>query len=241
MTDQTPATSAELNQDAQQRMKRWVVSPSLEKYLKSGDSPALRAERFGPYICLSREPGSGGAELARLLGERLGWDVLDRELLDFMAEQYRVPRDVLEFVDETKANWIHNTLGSWFNTNVVTHEKFISQLKRILLLAGMHGRVVIVGRGAHCILPRRPGLAVRVIAPLERRILAMAERNGISEREAKKLIHDIETGRRDFGRRYFQNDIHDPHSFDLVLNFDLITIPVAADLIVDLFTKRHAE
>ena len=40
---------------------------------------------FEPFLTISREAGSGGAEVARRVGDRLNWAVLDKELVDSLA------------------------------------------------------------------------------------------------------------------------------------------------------------
>src|SRR5438067_10512931 len=51
-------------------------------------------------LTVSREYGAGGGEVARLLAEALGWELLDRELLHQAAEIEHVPDAELERLDE---------------------------------------------------------------------------------------------------------------------------------------------
>ena len=59
-------------------------------------------------ICISREFGSGGHEIGKILAEQLGYSFYDRRLLEGAAEKSRIPIEHLERADEQKANpWIH--------------------------------------------------------------------------------------------------------------------------------------
>ena len=219
------------------RMERWLTSPGLRRHLEKALDTGRRPARTGPYIAISREAGSGGLPIARLVAEHLGWDVLDKEVLDFMAERYGVPRGMLEFVDETKASWVHDVLSSWFDAKVVSHEKFVVYLERILFLASMYGQVVFVGAVAQYILPRASGLSVRLVAPLEWRIQRRMDRYELSRNQARKEIEDIEAGRREFYRRYFQHDCSNASDFDLVINVSRFSAPTVARHIVDAFER----
>jgi cytidylate kinase len=210
--------TTELPSAARARIERWLTSPGLRDHLQTARDTGRRPSQTGPFIAISREAGTGGTEIARLVAQRLGWDVLDKELLDFMAERYGVPRGMLEFVDESKANWVHDVLSSWFDAKVVSHEKFVVYLERIVFLAAMYGKVVFVGRGAHSILPRSSGLAVRLVAPLEFRIAHQVSQLGVSRKEAQRWIDDTDAGRQEFYRRYFHRDCCNAHDFDLIVN-----------------------
>ncbi|MBM4089036.1 MAG: cytidylate kinase-like family protein [Planctomycetes bacterium] len=203
---------------ARGHVRRWLTSPGLRQFLEEAPDLGRRLKRTGPYLAISREPGCGGGRIAREIAERLGWDMLDKELLDFIAERYGVARAMLEFVDETSANWLRDSLGSLMDPQFVSHEKFVACLRRVILLAAVHGRIVFVGRGAHRILPRASGMAVRLIAPLEFRIARTMEQRGLSRRQARRRIAEIESHRIQFYRRYFHQKWGETHGFDLTIN-----------------------
>ena len=58
----------------------------------------------------SREAGIDTAEIARPLGQQLGWEVLYRTLLDRVAERLHGSRTMLDIVDETQGNWVYDVL-----------------------------------------------------------------------------------------------------------------------------------
>ena len=39
---------------------------------------------YGPYLLISREKGAGASTVARLAGQRLGWQVFDSEIITLM-------------------------------------------------------------------------------------------------------------------------------------------------------------
>ena len=90
---------------ADRQVYRWIREGEvLQRLRRAADQPQVE-DCIRPYITLSREVGSRSAEVAQRLGLRLNFQVLDKELLEFMAEHYHLPRQMLEVVDETTANW----------------------------------------------------------------------------------------------------------------------------------------
>jgi cytidylate kinase len=236
-----PAKSADdLNDEARGRLERWLLSPELREHMQlAGD--VRKPKRTGPYIAVSREAGAGGDTISRIVGQKLGWDVLDKELLDFMTQRYNMPRDMLDIVDETRANWFYDVIGTFIDARIVSHDKYVVHLQRILYLAALHGRVVFVGRNAQAILPRESGIAVRIVAPKEHRIQRVMKLREVDRREAAAIIHDIDTGRNDFCQRYFHHDLTNPLHFDLTINTERFGLEVAADLVIEVFRQVHGD
>ncbi len=212
-----------LEQIAQQSGTKWRV-----------DQPP---PRLGEYITISREAGAGGAEVAELLGKKLGWEVLDKKLVERVAQRYHLPKPMLERLDETASNWAVDAFGSWFDSQTVSHEKYVVRLGRVILAAARRGNVILVGRGAHLILPRDQGLAVRIIASLKHRVARIARQFGFGEAQARQYLAEIDRGRREFVMRYFHHDINDPQWFDLVLRVDRIGPEGAAELIAETYRR----
>src|ERR1035438_9431624 len=56
-------------------------------------------------VTVAREYGSGGARVAQLLAARLGWKLLDRCLVEKIAEAARIKPEVAEKFDERPDPW----------------------------------------------------------------------------------------------------------------------------------------
>lgn len=219
---------------AELQMQAW--SRSAESNVALDDSVAIAA-RLKPYVAISREAGAGGSPVAQLVGETLGWEVLDRNILDRVSQRYKLPRQILEMVDETQANWAYDILGTWLDPKVIPHEKYVIHLGHVVLAAACQASVVYVGRGVQFLLPRDRGLAVRIIASESYRANRIAEREGISIKEATKKMHNMDVGRRAFVQRFFHQDIDDPHLYDLVINVERCCPKAAAECIVASFRR----
>lgn len=217
---------------AERQMRVWARTSELTEQLAGLEGHVPRDSKLGPVLTISREHGAGGSQIAELAGEMLGWEVYDRCLLDRVAQRYHLPRPMLELVDETKSNWVHDVLGTWLDSRVVPHEKYIAHLRQVILSAVHGGRAIIVGRGAQFLLPRESILAVRIIASEAYRVARVVAEQGLTERAACRTVREIDHGRAEFVSRFFHRDINDPHIYDLTINVEHYGPVAAAEAIV---------
>lgn len=190
-----------------------------------------RAPVPGSYLTISRQAGSGGTEVARRVGERLGWSVLDRDLVNVLAQRIELEPRLLQLMDETRVSWFSETLLNLFNSRLVLQDSYVSMLSRVIALAAFEGRVIIVGRGANLVLPPDDGLRVRVVAPRGLRIAALVEREGLESKAAAMRLDEVDTSRANFVRRHFHAEVSDTANFDLVIDAARFGLGGSADLI----------
>jgi cytidylate kinase len=69
------------------------------------------------------------------------------------------------------------------------------------------------------------------VAPLEARVQAVTEHEGLSEREARHRIATVEGDRRAFLLKHFHADLADPTHFDLVVNTAVLGVEGACGAI----------
>jgi cytidylate kinase len=216
---------------AERQMQTWVRTQELKDRALISQRRSKQQQTL-TYVAISRESGAGGGEIARLVGEQLGWEVLDKNLLDQIAERFHESRTMLDLVDETSVNWVYDVLGTWMDRRIVPHEKFVSQLSRVVLAMTRHGSAVFVGRGAQFLLPRDKTLAVRIAASERYRLAQIMRRQALSEIQARRFLHETDQGRHEFVERFFRHDINDLHLYDLVINVEHLGPQGVADQIL---------
>lgn len=183
-------------------------------------------------IALSRESGTFGAAIAREVGNRLGWPVYDKELVQHIADDMGVHSTLLESVDERQDNWLSDCLAGFAATPPVSTTGYLHRLLETLLSLGRHGNCVIVGRGATKVLPLATTLRVRVVAPLEQRIQAVQRERNITHKEAAARVETTDRERNRFVASHFGIDPADPANYDLVLNTARYAPGECADIIL---------
>jgi cytidylate kinase len=197
---------------------------------------ARREEERKPVVTVSRQHGAGGGDVARRLAKELGLDVFDREIIQQIAESTHLSEQVVGALDDKARELLTEWLSGIASHNYLSSVEYRYQLTRVVGAVAHHGGAVILGRGAHLILGRGEALRVFVVAPLEARIAAVMQRDGITERDARRQIQRVEADRMAFLMKHFHAGFDDPTCFDLVVNTSLLgienacaTIRVAAE------------
>ena len=109
-------------------------------------------------IALSREAGTPAEDVAREVGQRLGWTVYDGEVPARIAQDLHVPVTVVEQVDERRQNWLLECLESFNSPCHLSESRYFRHLLCLIHALGKQGRCVIIGHGAEFILPARSTL-----------------------------------------------------------------------------------
>jgi cytidylate kinase len=210
----------------------WKASEQLEKNRqKTGYSETDRIP-FGPYVLFSREKGAGGRAVARLVGEKLGWHVFDREIVDEIAQKTKVRRQLIESLDEQARGTIENLIATMLDKKNIDETRFQYQLRHVMMALGQRGRVIIIGRGGNLILPGQFGLSVRLIAPLKTRVQRIAAEEKIALKKAQDEVKLSDRNRTKFIRHNFDHDITDPLLHDLIINTDAMSMNAVAEIIL---------
>jgi len=194
-------------------------------------------------LTVAREYGSGGGRIARRVAEKLGWNLLDKALVDAIATSAQVDSDLARRYDERVDSWLHRVSrrslwrGAFEGVATVTEAEFFdaettSALARNLIVeAHSRGNCVIVGRGAQCILQNRKDvLHVFIYAPWAERIARVRTRVGPSA-DLEQSIHRTDRQRADFIRLYFGCDWNNPHLYHMLISSEIGEETVAGIII----------
>jgi cytidylate kinase len=198
--------------------------------------PSLRKppRKLGPYISISRELGSGGAEIAYRLAEKLGWQHYDREIIETIATQTQVRTELIDRFDEHLQSELDTYLRNLFTSQLLDNTHYLYHLTKVLVSVAQYGNAVILGRGANFILPPETGLRARVVAPLEVRRQRLMQEYGYDEKKAMHVIVERDKERHDFLQHNFHCKPDDPCLYDVVINTGQIDSEAAAEFIIQL-------
>jgi cytidylate kinase len=206
-----------------------------------GATPVVRRSPAGLTVAISRESGARGGTIARRAARKLGWQVFDQELLEYMAQEAAVNPGVLDNSLGPHAEWVEARLQHLLRTGEMSDHPSMVELARVVLALAGQGQVVLIGRGAGHILPRETTLHVRVIAPLEDRIAYMAQWQRLTREEATTRVEQSDARRIEFMSTHFHHQSPDIHQFDLILNSSLLGEDVCADLVVHAARARAGQ
>ena len=192
-------------------------------------------------IAISREAGTRGPAVGRAVGNLLGWQVYDQELLQLVARDLNVRVKMLEAIDERHVSWLLECLEALAAVPKVSEGRYVPRLIEVLLSLGARGRCVIVGRGGAFVLPATTTLRVRLIAPLAERIAVFCREQKLTRSAAARLVEQTDRERTEFVKLHFHKDPADPQNYDLTMNMSELSIDQCARLIVESLRLKSAE
>ena len=208
------------------QMRNWELARS-----QSAPPAAVERPEVEDFITLSRQVGVPAEEVAALLGERLGWPVLGRSVLEAMAGDDEIRRRIYAAMDQRDLSWSQSTLYAIFVKDFGRNDYFRRLCETVLSLA-RSGPGVFVGRGCDRLLPPELGLRVRLIAPPAIRESWFAGAEGIEAKRAGREIERVGRERTEFIRRHFGVEADDPERHDLTINLGRVAEEEAVEIIL---------
>jgi cytidylate kinase len=216
----------------EQQLGKWELA------LKGrGQESVPGGEPVENFICISRMVGIDGHDIGILVGERLGWPVFGREILEAMAEDDAIRRRIYSRMDERDLTWWEESLRAVLDSDFVRNDYFKRLCETVLSLA-RQSRSVFVGRGADLILPTGQGLRVRLVAGLASRVRWYAAAAEIDPDKARRDVERVEKERAEFLHHRFGADASDPLRHDLVLNLDRWNTEDVVGMILDAYRRK---
>jgi Cytidylate kinase-like family len=179
-------------------------------------------------ITISREYGSGGGEIARILGGRLGWRLIDDSLIAEISKRIHHSPEAIRSHEESVDPWFHRILkalwrGGFMGAATRAEEEACDAeatarlWHRVILEAAEAGECVAVGRGAQCLLQKRAdAFHVHVYAPMRERLRRL-ERREPAGVDLTAAARERDARRAAYISHYFDHDWKDTHLYHLML------------------------
>jgi len=178
-------------------------------------------------IAIGRQFGSGGHDIGKILAEKLGYDFYDAEIIQMTAGTTGYTPEFIKKNEEIMTNSLIYDLVNQMYLNAdmqdeAPKDKIFEAECQVVRDLAKKGNCVIVGRCADYVLRNSENcLKVFFSAPLMSRIRRVAQRQNISEGEAKATVQKNEKLRADNYRYYTRRMWGAAGNFDLSLNTDL--------------------
>ncbi|HTK11307.1 MAG TPA: cytidylate kinase-like family protein [Ktedonobacteraceae bacterium] len=217
----------------------WSVDP-----LPTGNPP-----EGSVVVTISRQFGSGGAEIGRLVAEASNLQYIDHQIIHEVAERLGVDTHHVEQQDEQSSDMVGHVLQAMrlsnpFSVNYtnlfndITAREFTQEAaylhftQKVILEIASRGNAVIVGRGSQFLLHNAPRtLHISIYCPLSYRIENVMDQLQIGRDEARLMIERRDYEQDSYLRRYYGRDGHRPELYHLLINTGLFPHKLAAELI----------
>lgn len=189
-------------------------------------------------ITISREYGSGGRYIGKLVADKLGIKLYDKEFVEKLAEDTGLSAEYIENNEQKRSplEILNNGYYSGLNNS---DELFIKESELIKEVTNRES-CVIIGRCADFILKDNDNVVkVFVSSNMNDKIQRTTEFYGIEKNKAEKEINRINKLRASHYKYYTERDWKDMSNYDICINSDKIGIENAANLICKLAEEKE--
>ena len=201
-------------------------------------------------ITISREHGSGGSAIGKMVAEQLGWKYYDKQLIDSAADESGLSPKFIEKSEQSlSSGWFYNMmLGSNYSSNYAAAatpntlplvDQIFNAQRTIILKVAKESPCVIVGRCADYILHSSEDfndndmLNLFIYANPDDRIKRAIEAYGIPEKDAKKTITQVNKRRANHYNTFTEWTWGAYEHYDILLNSSYAGLEGTAKLIVE--------
>jgi len=193
-------------------------------------------------IGISRSLGAGGEEVARLVADKLGFRLVDDEIIARAAEKAGVTPESMAKVEHSPS-LIERILkymgtapvdagfGAYVPPAVGASESYEGIITSVIRETAVAGNVVILAHGASIPLAGTKGLLRVLVSGSGDARAARLAAEGTDSAKARKQIDESDGQRREYLQRFYDVRQESPSHYDLIISTDTITPASAAALI----------
>ncbi len=187
-------------------------------------------EKVPVVITISREYGSGGRYIGRLVAEKLGIKLYDKEISEMIAKKTGLSIEYIKKIEQKRTDL---DIGNNAQTGTLSNqdELYVEESNLIKELANKEP-CVIIGRCANYVLKDQKNvLNVFVSSNMKDKIKRVTKYYNIKKQDAEKEIKKINKQRANHYKHYTGEEWEKASNYDICINSDSLGIEKAVDLI----------
>ena len=191
-------------------------------------------------ITINREYGSGGRYVGKLLAQKLGICLYDKNLITMVSNESGLSASYIEKNEQTMKDKLLANFNSQYYNNLTNDDNlFIAETNAIKEIA-KKGSCVIIGRCADYILKEEEHVIKVFLYSDEKEKVARAVKYyGLEEATAKKEIDKINKARQKHYNHYTEQEWKDASHYDISINVDKFGIEKTVELLEKTITQKN--
>ena len=204
-------------------------------------------EKF--VITINREMGSGGRTVGRKLAEKLGVEFYYKSVIKGLEKKFNLTAEEVEKQKGREQGW-WASIKRQLTGSVVSSSPFLPKVAdenelidtddifkaetEILKGIAEEESCVIAGRSGFFVFRDHPNhLSILIQASMPHRVKRVANKQNLTEEEARKAIDRVDKMRENYVNKYTHSSRYDTRNYDLVISMDGMTEDNAVDIIMD--------
>lgn len=202
-------------------------------------------------ITINRECGTGGGEVARLLGEKLGFKVYGRTVLEAVARQFGTTPEGMDRIKAQRSNWwsdfcrFYQQFGAaGYTPGAIADPTPMSVYyaeERLLRELAEEESCIVVGRaGFHIFRDNPDAVHLLLIADREARIARIARKQNLSAAEAAEVVDSVDKARDTFVKNVADTSRHDARNYHVCVNITGLEPDTVASFLAERIRSQRA-
>lgn len=198
-------------------------------------------EKF--VITINRQYGTGGHDIGAAIAERLGIKLIDKQILQSVAEKFNMTEGEMKAIENRRPSWWDDFVVFYksfismddelsVNREITSRQLFYAQAAAMKQIAGQES-CVVVGRCGFDIFKDYPNkLRLFIHSPRERRIHRINEHYHVNLDKARVLVEDSDYTRETFTKTFTGKDWYDSRNYDLTFDVTPFGVNGAVDFLM---------
>ena len=199
---------------------------------KTVESPTISNYNLDKHIVItiSREYGSGGRYVGKLVADKLGIKLYDKEFIEKLAEETGLSEEYIEN-NEQKRDSLSSFNNGYYSGLTNSDELFLKESDLIKEVSSKES-CVIIGRCADFILKDEKNvIKIFIYSNMKDKMKRATEIYGLNKEKAEKEITRIDKIRANHYKYYTEKEWNNPSNYDICINSDSLGVENVAELI----------
>ena len=189
-------------------------------------------------ITISREYGSGGRYIGKLVADKLGIHFYDKELIHKVAKETGLAEEYIESNEQKRA--LADNFNNGYYAGMNNADELYVQEANVIKKMAQKESCVIIGRCADFILKDKKYVTkVLIYSDMEGKIKRAITYYGMNKEKAEKEIKRIDKLRANHYKHYTDQEWNDHSNYDLCINSDALGVEKSAELICDFVKEKE--
>ena len=190
-------------------------------------------------ITITRQFGSLGRPVGKIVADTLGFRYLDRDILEATAEKMDVSLHSLIALDDRGISGYHRMAYPLGIGDGVRQDKMFRIQSELIQEYASKEDCVIIGRCSDYILREYDNvLSCYIYAPYVRRIENSVDELGFTAAESKVVVDEIDRARSRYYKHYTHCDFNTTCFRDLLIDSSVLGVEGTAETIIEFARKK---
>ena len=189
-------------------------------------------------ITIAREYGSGGRYVGRLVADKLGIKLYDKEFVMKVAKETGLSEEFIEKNEQKRDNFA--ALNSGYYSEYNNSNELFAKESEIIKDIAKKESCVIIGRCADSILGNKDNvIKVFIYSSMKDKIKRATKYYGMNKAKAEKEIEKIDKQRENHYKYYTGKEWRDFTNYDVCINSDALGVEKTAEVICELVNEKE--